>query len=363
MDDDTSTAQAAVQTQSERISVELCTDAGAWDAFVERHGGSPFTTWRWGDVVESYGPERYYFVATVGGDIVGAAPLFHVRSRLFRDKLVSVPFASRGSLVVDEAYREAARDRLSELVRTLADVLEVDVASLQSRDLGSVESFEHRQRYVAYEVDVGEGPDAVWDEMSSSRRTHIRQAEDDGVRVRVGEDTADLRTFYRLYLQTMRGHGSPPHPFRFFKRLWDRFHGDGTMRLYIVEHDGTPINSAIDFAFGSWVYHWKEVSDYDYRDLNGGSLLVWKGLEWAAENGYETYDLGRTREGSGVYMFKKSFGGDKVWMDDYHYFPDGEVELPDPDQEKYELAKRVWRQIPIPVTRVIGPPLRRSISL
>jgi len=63
------------------------------------------------------------------------------------------------------------------------------------------------------------------------------------------------------------------------------------------------------------------VSDYEYRDLNGGSLALWKSLQWAANNGYDTYDFGRTREGTGVYMFKKSFGGVKTWYDDYHYFP------------------------------------------
>lgn len=357
------TEGAPISTEHDRLTVGPCDDPAAWDAFVERNGGSPFTTWRWGEVVESYGPDRHYFAAEKDGDIVGAAPLFRVRSRLFGDEIVSVPYASRGSLVLDDDHRAVARDGLMALVRTLADELDVDVASLQSRDLGDPGSFERARRYVAYEVPVGDGPDAIWEGMKSSRRGKIRRARDEGVNFRVAENKDDLRSFYRLYLETMRGHGSPPHSFRFFERLWDRFHGDGTMRVYLVESDGRPVNGAIDFAFGSWVYHWKDVSDYDYRDLQGGSFIVWKGLEWAAENGYETYDLGRTREGTGVYTFKKSFGGEKVWMDDYHYFPHGEVDLPDPEDEKYERAKEVWRRLPIPVIRLLGPPIRKSISL
>ncbi|WP_435361557.1 lipid II:glycine glycyltransferase FemX [Haloarchaeobius sp. DFWS5] len=355
--------QTSLDTRADGVTVERCTDPRAWDSFVEQNGGSPFTTWRWGEVVESYGPERYYFVAKRDGDIIGAAPLFYFRSRLFGDKLVAVPFASRGSLVLDDDHWTVARNRLFALVESLADTLGVGVASLQSRDLGERALFKHKQRYVAYEVPVGDGLDAVWDEMYSCRKSHIEQAEADGVRVTVGTDESDLRTFYKLYLQTMRGHGSPPHSYRFFQHLWEQFHEDGTMRVYIAECDGRPINSTVDFAFGSWVFHWKQVSDYDYRDRNGGSLLVWKGLKWAAENGFETFDLGRTREGSGVYLFKKRFGGEKVWMDDYHYFPDGKTQLLDPEQEKYDRVKQLWQKIPLPVTKVIGPPIRKAITL
>ena len=346
-----------------QIRVRQCTNSDDWDTFVEQNGGSPFTLWKWGDAVESYGHDRWFFAAYDGDEIVGAAPVYHIQSWVFGDKLVSVPFASRGPLVLDDARREATRDRLFDRIRNLADDLEVDFVSLRSRDLGSHEAYKHEHKYVTYEISVAEDVDEVWNRVKGSRRRHVRQARDNGVQMRVGESKRDLRMFFDLYLESMRGHGSPPHSFEFFECLWELFHDDGTMRLYLAEHDGDLVNAGIDFAFGDWVYHWKNVSDYEARDLDGGSLLVWKGLEWAAENGYETYDLGRTREGSGVYMFKKSFGGEKVWIDNYYYYPSGEITPPDPDQEKYERAKQVWRRLPLPVTRAVGPHIRKSISL
>jgi lipid II:glycine glycyltransferase (peptidoglycan interpeptide bridge formation enzyme) len=131
----------------------------------------------------------------------------------------------------------------------------------------------------------------------------------------------------------------------------------------MIKKGGEIINGIMNFSNGSTVHQWGVITDYEYRDLNGGSYLLWKSLERAADQGYSKYDLGRTREGTGVYMFKKSFGGEKVWYDDLHYFPNGDGELPHPENETYEPLKQVWRQLPIPVTKIIGPSLRNKISL
>lgn len=350
---------------TDRVSVEQCTNPDEWDAFVRRNDGPPFTEWGWGTAIEStYGHDRWYFLARVGDEIVGAAPLIHVGSRLFGDQLVSTAFASRGSLVLGDQYRETAARALLDRTRELADELGVDFVSLRSRDLGEEPhaAFDHRNRYVAYEIQLDEGADEVWDGLASSRRTHVRQGREN-VSVTVGDSLADLRTFYRLYLKRMRGHGTPPHPFGFFEEIWDQFYDEGKLRLYLAFADGTPVNATLDLLSKNWIYHWKEVSDYEYRDLDGGSLLVWEGLEWGAENDFERFDLGRTREGTGIYVYKKSFGGEKVWMDDYHYFPNGEDELPDAESNEYERVKRVWRRLPLPVTRLIGPRIRGQISL
>jgi FemAB-related protein (PEP-CTERM system-associated) len=352
-----------MQAEHVRLRTEPCESPAAWDAFVERQDAPPTTTWRWGNALESLGHDRYYLAATADGDVVGALPLFHVRSRLFGDQLVSVPFTAHGSLVAADGFRKRARDRLLEQTRLLADALDVDVVSLRNRDLGSVEGFVHERRYVTYLVSLDGGPDAVWERMDSSRRNHVRQAEQAGVRVRAGDDEEDLRAFYDLYLRTMRSHGSPPHSYGFFERLWEEFHADGTLRLLLAEYEGTPTNAVINFASESRVYEWKGVSDPDYRGLDGGSLIEWTAIERAAEDGFDRYGHGRTRDDSGVAAFKRSFGGEKVWMDDYHYFPGGAVDLPDPERGEYDRVTELWRRVPLPVTRLVGPHIRKSITL
>lgn len=352
-------------SRAKQVTVARCTDADEWNSFVRRIGCPPFAEWGWGNAIESvYGHDRWYLLASVDGDIVGAAPLIHVPSRLFGDQLVSTAFTSHEALVLGEDHREAASRALLDRIRDLADELGVDYASLRSWNLEdeSQPAFEHRNQYVSFEVPLADGPEAVWEGFKSSRQNHVRQGREN-VDARVGDSLEDLRTFYRLYLKTMRGHGSPPHPFAFFERLWEEFHSEGKLRLYLAEADGTAVNGTIELVSNDAIYGWKEAGEYEYRDLDGNSLLIWKVLEWGAENDFETYHFGRTREGTGVYTFKKSFGGEKVWQDDYHYFPSGDAALPDPEDDEYDRARHIWRKLPLPVTRIVGPHIRKSISL
>lgn len=353
-----------VESRAEtRYTIERCSDPELWDTFVCRNDGSPFALWGWGDAVKTYGHERLYLVAKDGGEIVGALPLFYMRSRLFGPKLVSPPFGERGSVILDGADADAVTAGLLNRTKELARERAVDFVSLRGGTVPESNGFEKRNRFVTFQVSLEDGKDAVWDGIKSSRQRQIKQASDSSLQHDVGDSYRDLREYYQLYLRSMRGHGSPPHSFEFFEEVWDAFQGDGRLWMEMLRKDGDLINAVINLSLGSTVYQWGVVNDYEYRDLNGGSLLVWKSLERACERGHDTYEFGRTREGSGVYMFKKSFGGDKTWYDDLHYFPGSSRDLPHPEKSKYEPIKRVWTRLPLPVTRVIGPQLRKHISL
>lgn len=346
------------------LQVATCDDPAAWDRFVRSADGPPFALWGWARALETYDHETWPLVVREGGTIVGALPLHLARSRLFGSKLVSPMFGERGSVLTTDASPEPVTRLLLDRVRSLAEEQAVDFVSLRGRDLGDYDGFERRTRFVTFRIPVDGGAESIWDAMESSRRGHVRKArENSSLEFAVGDSVSDLREYYRLHLETMRGHGTPPHSFRFFRTLWDELWRDGNFRLTLVRKDGDPINGVIDLASDTTVHQWSAVSDYAFRDLDGGSLLTWKSLEWAAENGYDAYELGRTREGSGVYSFKKSFGGEKTWYDDFHYFPRETGTLPDPEREVYEPIKRAWRRLPIPVTRAIGPKIRGEISL
>jgi CelD/BcsL family acetyltransferase involved in cellulose biosynthesis len=349
-----------------RLTTATCTDDAAWDAFVDAHDGPAYALSGWRHAVDAYGHDRWQLVVrdSASNELRGALPLYHVDSHLFGSKLLSPAFAERGAVVVGDEDREEVVSLLLDQTVQLADRLGVDSVSLRGATVAGADQFETRNRYVTFQVDAGAGPDAVWSDIKDSRQRQIEQADDDGsLRFSTASALDDLREYYDLYLESMRGHGTPPHSFEFFRRLWESLYPSGNLRLSMVHHEGSLINGMIDLAAGSTAYQWGVVSDYEYRELNGGSFLLWKSLEWAAENGYDTYEFGRTREGSGVYMFKKSFGGSKTWYDDLHYFPDGDGTLQDPEDDTYEQAREVWKRLPLPVTRVVGPQVRKRIGL
>lgn len=349
-----------------RYALENCTDREEWNEFVERADGPAYTHWGWSRAVATYGHDRWHLLARdrETGAVAAALPLFHVESRLFGSQLLSPAFAERGGIVADpDADTVDAERLLLDETERLADNLGVDFASLRGTDVDP-DGLAVRNRYVTFRVPVDRSVGAARSEVKESRRRQIDQAaENDSLRVRLGDSRSDLRRYYDLYLETMRGHGSPPHSYEFFRTLWDELYPEGKLRLSMVLREGSLINAIIDLSLGSTVYQWGVVSDYEHRELNGGSLLLWKSIERAAEEGFDTYEMGRTREGSGVYMFKKSFGGEKTWYDDVHYFPDEEVTLPDPEQEKYERARAVWKRLPLPVTELVGPYVRKRTGI
>lgn len=348
------------------ITVERDSNPDEWNSFLEEHGGPVYATWGWSDAVASYGHDRYHLVARddESGTLLGTLPLCHVDSRLFGSRLLSPAFAERGSVTLAGDAPDATRQLLLGRTKRLANDLGVDSVSLRGSRVAGTDEFHQDRRYVTFQVDVDRDPDAVWAGVKDSRQRQIDQARrDESLEFGVGDSLSALEEYYDLYLESMRGHGSPPHSFAFFRTLWDHLHDTDNLRLSTVHYDGKLINGMIDLSLGSTVYQWGVVSDYDHREQNGGSLLLWNSLEWASENGYDTYEFGRTREGSGVYMFKKSFGGSKVWYDDLHYFPDDGTDLPDPEDEKYDRAKAVWRRLPLSVTRVVGPRIRKRIGL
>lgn len=345
------------------MHVTRATDSDEWNAFVRSQGGPVFATREWGELCRLYGHDVHYLAARDGDALVGVLPLVHMSSRLFGSKLVSMPFSEYGSAVVADDAPTGTVDELLDRTAELADELGVDFVSLRGRDFGDRPPFVGKRRFVTFDVSLEGGSDAVWDALDSSRRTHVRRARDNGVEVAEATDLADVREYYRLYLLSMRGHGSPPHSFAFFRRLWELFGGSGPLTLTLATVDGRPINGGVRFRFAGTAYGWGAVSDYEYRDLDGGSLLHWTEIKRSCERGASTFTLGRTREGTGVYTFKKSLGGEKRWLDDYHYFPGGETELPNPDGAKFDAVKRVWRKLPVGLTRTVGPTIRRGISL
>lgn len=343
------------------MRVERIIEKDRWDDFVEKSGGPVYDLWEWGQLCELYGHEAEYLGVVDEQELLGVLPIVYMRGSLFGDKLISMPFSEYGSLVVADGAPSEAMALLLDRVHELADQRSVDFVSLRGRSLEQSREFTGKRRFVTFEIPVDDA-DAAWDSLDSSRRTHVRNARENELEVRQARSIDDLERYYELYLENQQRFGSPPHSFRFFRQLWTEFEDE--LSIDLAFHDDTLVNGGIVFQLADRCFDWSRVAHRDYRDLQGGSLLLWNAIERACDDeSVSRFTLGRTRNGSGVYMFKKSWGGEKTWLDDYHYFPNGDFALPDPDSEKYDRAKEVWRKVPKPVTKLVGPQIRKHISL
>src|SRR3989344_9342188 len=116
---DTSSPGAPSTPQVHRLQPA---DAARWDEFVM---GCPEATFfhraGWQQVLErAFGHDTYYLYAEINGCIEGILPLGHMRSRLFGNALVSLPFCVYGGVA---AMSAAARTALDPAAREVTEPL------------------------------------------------------------------------------------------------------------------------------------------------------------------------------------------------------------------------------------------------
>jgi hypothetical protein len=116
------------------LSVELYAgDGSEWDSFVGSQSASTnYHLFGWKTVVErSFGHKSYCLAARRSRALVGVLPLIHMKSRLFGNFLISVPFFNYGGLVWSDP--DAVPCLLAEAERLLS---EFGASHLELRHLG-----------------------------------------------------------------------------------------------------------------------------------------------------------------------------------------------------------------------------------
>lgn len=340
----------------------------SWNAFVRRHPeASVFHLWQWGDLAEDvYHHRRIYLKVDDGGKLVGVLPLIFIKSFIFGRQLISLPFCEYGGPLVKESEAEAALvDRALEIARdNRVGSLEFRGVPRQTCSIIESRGFKSLGKNVTFKLDLSLGKDAVWNGFEGGRvRTAVRKAEKKGATFSEAKDLKDIEDYYRLRLITEKRHGSPPHSFQFYKKIWEGFFEEGFIKLNFAEHKGQRVAAIIFFPFADKILYWSSVATDEGRKLDAPTFLVWKAIEWGCEKGYNIFDMGRTRRGTGVYSYKRSFGAVEEPLNDYVWFSGKPKELPDPDKGVYRILTRLWSQLPIPVAKILGPYIVKDIGL
>lgn len=350
---------------------------GLWNDYVFANSHAHvYHLWEWGEVLcKTYNLGRRYLAVKEDQRIVGVLPIFYIRGLLFADKIVSLPFCEYGGpLLVDYSDQSMAENVLMVLmknVRELAKELRVDYIELRqpSSSFSSFFSsigFRVLRRYVTFKLDLTVGESGIWKNFDGLTRRRARARLKKAVRI--GAEVKDvnvdgLKHYYALYLRTQKRHGSPPHSYAFFKNLYDGFKSKGLLRMLLAVSKGKPIAGITVFCFNGRLYCWNNVLDRKYAGSHPTDFLLWYLIRWGVENNFRVLDLGRTRpEDTGVYYFKRRWGGQKTSLEDYVFLVRN-VEIPDPLQRKYVFFSKLWSLLPQPIAGKMGPHVTSKIGL
>lgn len=344
--------------QSDLI-VDLFDGAAAeWDAVLEAHGDSTFCHRHpWREVMEeALGHETFFLVArdSATGRASGVLPLVRVRSRLFGDYLVSMPFLNYGGAIGTDAACLA----LVRAATRRAKELGVDLLELRMRSglpgTGLVESV----RKLTVIKSLPDSPEELWEKgIKAKVRSQIRRPMKEGMELRFGGDL--LEPFYDVFSTTMRDLGTPVLPIGFFRAIKTSF-PDSSL-FAVVEWRGRPLAAGCGlFWNGEFEITWAGSSREHARQAPN-MLLYWGMMEECVRQGANAFNFGRCSPDSGTHKFKKQWGAEDHPLPWLQWSPSGVPSTPSPDSPKFRAATNVWSRLPVGVTNVIGPRVSRVI--
>jgi FemAB-related protein (PEP-CTERM system-associated) len=329
-----------------------------WDSYVHAcRTATPYHISGWKTALEkAYGHKSYYLAARRDGTIAGILPLFFVSSLLFGKSLTSMPFLTYGGLCADVEH--ASRLLLDEAWR-LATTLESDVLELRHTPAQKLElsSIDHK---VAMVLELQESEERVWKGLRPEIRNRIRKAVKEGVVVEDGGAEL-IPEFYQVFAENMRDLGSPVHSRRFFESIFACV--PDQVRLVCARVNGAPVAAGITVTFRDGVeMPWVSASRR-YQQIAPNNAVYWHAIQEACRKGLKRFDFGRSTPGSGTYEFKRRWGAEPLQLHwQYRERTVGKYS-PKTDGTGFGLAGRVWQKMPIGLTKIIGPGIRRQITL
>lgn len=159
-----------------------------------------------------------------------------------------------------------------------------------------------------YRIEATSDPDALWNETRDNVRTDVKKAK----KQVTTEEVGDIEAFLRLHRLTFSRQGKAlPHSEETLRRVDAACAENGARRILIATGaGGRPHASVYLVTDRRAVYYLLSGSDAELRNSGAISLLLWEGIQWAAEQGKQ-FDF----EGSMVEPIERSFrafGGRQV---------------------------------------------------
>jgi serine/alanine adding enzyme len=330
----------------------------AWDHYVYRCSESShchLSGWRRA-IACSYGHRSYYLWAHENGVVRGILPLVAMRNCFFRRSLVSMPFLDDGGICADN---DQIRSRLFQEGLHLYKGQKANFLDLRHRYANNLDSPCAGEKVMMI-LELRNDPDEMWKRFDAKLRNQVRKATKSGL-------TADwsgkegLSDFYRIFAVNMRDLGSPVHSRDFFGAILDEF--NDSAKIMLVRKDDDVIGGAVCLFFkGTMIVPWAS-SLREYFTLCPNNFLYWEMIRWGCQNGYQSFDFGRSSPDSGTYRFKKQWGTKEEPL---HWQcvsrKSGRAAMPHADDNKYHWIVKIWSHLPLAFTKFVGPLVRGQVS-
>ena len=333
-------------------------DESDWDDYVVNHKDSRvYHLYKWKELISKrMNHNSVYFIAKDSREnIVGVLPIIHMRSRLFGNFGVSLPYFNYGGALSDS-------DEIAESLLKEAEsyFLKSSVDYIEYRDIKKRENLPVKTDKVTMILSLTDDADEMLKGFKAKLRSQIKRPIRENVVVEFGSKEL-LDDFYNVFTVNMRDLGTPPYSKMFFADILTEF--SDYCYLVIARKDGEAVGAALLTGYnGILEIPWASTIR-KYNSIGVNMLMYWEVIKKGIEDNYKYFDFGRCSKGSGTHKFKKQWGSEEKQLY-WHYAFINCKELPqlNVNNKKYTYFIAVWKKLPVWLTRILGPGLVKNIS-
>lgn len=340
----------------------------AWDSYVDSHPDvSPYCRFAWKEAVEqAYGHKSCYILAEEEGIVKGILPCFIFNIPFCLDFLVSLPFCDVGDVFADnDSIKKALLVEALALAKE-SKAQELNIRSCQEDlfgdDIGEWYQSVQMEK-VRMLLRLPGSSEELWKSFKSKLRSQVRKAEKNGLNFSWGQ-SGDINDFYKVFSSNMHALGSPVHSKKWVKNILTHYGENARMGLVFKEKH--PVGCGIIlFTKHTVSIPWASTLR-EYNRLSPNMLLYWNFLKYAADNEKKVFDFGRSTFKEGTFKFKKQWGAEPeplFWYQANLSSKDQQIQSKAIKTTNREKLANLWSKMPLPMANVLGPKVRKYISL
>lgn len=342
------------------LTIALATDLDGddWNNFVSQHPqSSVYHRFEVAALIQQFFSHQTFYFKSLDdrGLINGVLPTVRLKSVLFGDYFVSVPFFNYGGALADSP--EVAQALINQAADTATGV---GARHIEFRHVDPVSgNLTLRQDKVLMIRKLPESRDQLLKSFKTKLRAQIKRPAREGATVQVG-NLELLPDFYRVFSENMRDLGTPVYSVNFFRAMLNQDWLDTTILVVYVGDE--PTAGAFLIKDGSRMEIPWASTRRKFNRLAVNMALYAEALGLAIDRGCSEFDFGRSTIDSGTFRFKKQWGAEPVQLNWQYWLAEGQ-ELPalTPTNPKYQLAIKLWQKLPLPVANILGPPIVRNL--
>lgn len=339
-------------------------DQEKWDNFVTSHSAStPYHLLAWTKAVRNaYGFKSFNLMAEEGKRLVGIFPLTMLKIPCKRPELVALPYCDIGSLLTTSLEAEAALLEDAIAIAGIHNASALDIRGEISFDPAKIAAYPMQKttNKVRMLLHLPVSSTVLWQGFKAKLRSQVKKAEKNGLTFQFGNEKTD--DFYTVFSTNMRDLGSPVHAKKWFEEIVGQYADKAKVGL--VSYQEKVIGAGIILRVGDKIsIPWASTLRTHNR-FGPNMLLYWKFLEYAADNGCTTFDFGRSTPEEGTYNFKGQWGAKPQPLIWHKIILDGMAQKTQTGSTQHRaIAEKIWRKFPLVLANILGPAVRKYISL